>query len=250
MQMKTIFYVSKAVGQGNASLLPSTLVHILYQARKANTKYGVSGALAYHDGSFFQALEGPIDTVDTLFKNILKDKRHKEVNVVYERETNFRVFSNFSMRMMHKEDQEPLIEYINAYFLNNSTRSINALKTLSMFMDLNSIYNKRETLLKSNIYRNKNLSLTRWPRFTRSPSLALVELCVSLKQFPKSYEFHVNQNPFDTVSMLNEHLEQLHRNGLLIVEDKPSNLSYNSIKESLSSSHFYQKMRHFLSIEE
>lgn len=246
--MKTLFYVSTTSEEIGASLLPVSLAKILYQSRKANIKHGISGALAFYEGNYFQALEGPEKAVDQLFSNISKDRRHRDVRVIYERETTFRLFPESPMSLVYQYDQELFVRYINAYFLDNSTRSRHALNTISKFVDVTSIYDQLEAnIYKVSHFKNKNLSLSRWPRFTKSPPLALVELCVSLKQLPKSYEFHVNQNPFDTTSELDDSLKMLESKGLLIVENRPTKSALGAFKESVNSSAFYKKMRHFLS---
>jgi len=245
--IKTLFYVSIANEEAESSLVPPSLANILYQSRKANAQNNISGALAYHDKNYFQALEGPEREIDQLFENIRRDNRHRGIRVIYERETTFRLFSEHPMSLVNKHDQELFIRYINAYFLDHSTRSKKALSILSEFVDIRSIYNMKEQHANNNQYKNKNLSLHKWPRFTNTPSIPLVELCISLRQLPKSYEFHVNQNPFDSVLKLDESLDILSAKGCLIIEEKPKFSAYNTIKHSMHTSVFYKKMRLFLS---
>jgi len=58
---------------------PLQLRSILETARRNNTRLGVTGILLYHDGSFFQVLEGEESTVRALFARISEDPRHERV---------------------------------------------------------------------------------------------------------------------------------------------------------------------------
>lgn len=67
-----LVYVSTATRE----LSPEELRAMLAGGRRRNTARGVTGLLAYHDGQFMQALEGPADVVDALFARISGDPRH------------------------------------------------------------------------------------------------------------------------------------------------------------------------------
>ena len=70
---------------------------LLVQARHFNIQHGITGVLLYIEGDFLQVLEGRKETIDSLFENIKRDKRHKSVIVVYEGNKIKRQFPDWSM---------------------------------------------------------------------------------------------------------------------------------------------------------
>jgi len=53
--------------------------------------------LLYREGFFIQALEGEQEVVESLYKKIAKDRRHKNVTLVYTHEIDKRGFGDWSM---------------------------------------------------------------------------------------------------------------------------------------------------------
>ena len=47
-----------------------------------NKNHGISGLLLHVNGRIMQVLEGPEDAVKSLYANIEKDPRHKDVTIV------------------------------------------------------------------------------------------------------------------------------------------------------------------------
>jgi hypothetical protein len=77
--------------------LDEVLADILAVARCNNPEHGITGMLAFHDGLFFQVIEGPKLSVDTLFKNIRHDGRNKDVIILDYSRVDQRVFAQWSM---------------------------------------------------------------------------------------------------------------------------------------------------------
>ena len=73
--MHRLIYVSAA----REEMSPEQLDSILAVARKNNEPAGVTGLLLFHDGSFFQVLEGPKDAAIRIFYVIERDHRHSRV---------------------------------------------------------------------------------------------------------------------------------------------------------------------------
>jgi hypothetical protein len=88
-----LIYVSAA----REEMSPAELDSILSVARKNNSPVGVTGLLLYHQGSFFQVLEGPKESVGHIFSAIEADTRHSGVIVLEARISSARVFPNWSM---------------------------------------------------------------------------------------------------------------------------------------------------------
>ncbi len=73
------------------------LTNLLTKAREKNAKVDVSGMLIYHEGSFFQVLEGPEEEVYRVYDLISDDQRHSEVRLLLKSTVEKRSFQNWSM---------------------------------------------------------------------------------------------------------------------------------------------------------
>ncbi|BBP44562.1 hypothetical protein THMIRHAT_23080 [Thiosulfativibrio zosterae] len=88
-----IAYTSHA----QAPLSIEALAEVLKQARNFNTYNNITGLLLYKDGSFFQVLEGPAETVEYLYQKIKRDLRHDKVKTLYQRPLAKRNFLDWAM---------------------------------------------------------------------------------------------------------------------------------------------------------
>ena len=77
------------------------LVALLSEARNANTDRDVTGLLLYREGSFYQVLEGSESAVMATFHHIEADPRHKEVNILFNGETDAREFADWKMGFLN-----------------------------------------------------------------------------------------------------------------------------------------------------
>ncbi|MDF9715796.1 BLUF domain-containing protein [Nocardioides sp. ChNu-99] len=89
----SLTYLSSAVPK----LTSEDLAAILAYSRASNAAVGVIGALLYADGKIVQTLEGPRETVRSLFATISADPRHRGVLVVVEEEVDERAFPEWTM---------------------------------------------------------------------------------------------------------------------------------------------------------
>lgn len=83
------------------------LERLLATARENNSEAGVTGVLLYHDGSFFQVLEGDKDQVTRIFNAIERDPRHSRVIVLQTRAAPERAFPVWSMGYVRTSDLRP-----------------------------------------------------------------------------------------------------------------------------------------------
>ncbi|MDA0119231.1 BLUF domain-containing protein [Vibrio sp. T11.5] len=94
MEMIELVYVSKAVQR----LEQEQLEQILSKARKNNTNNDITGLLLYDGyGTFIQVLEGPEDSVESLFLKIKKDTRHTNINRIGFHHIEARSFPDWKM---------------------------------------------------------------------------------------------------------------------------------------------------------
>jgi hypothetical protein len=73
------------------------LVAILDEARRLNRAAAVTGLLLFHDGTFFQVLEGERKDVLETFERIAADPRHRDIRVLFREGVGERLFADWSM---------------------------------------------------------------------------------------------------------------------------------------------------------
>ncbi|GGH09953.1 BLUF domain-containing protein [Mucilaginibacter phyllosphaerae] len=84
----------------------SDLEQLLTESRTWNESHGLTGMLAYIEGSvngrvearFMQVLEGKQEEVQWIFNKIKKDARHTQVTLLKEADLKERRFNNWSMK--------------------------------------------------------------------------------------------------------------------------------------------------------
>lgn len=91
--LQALAYVSSAVG----ALTEADLEALLLRARAFNEAVGVSGALLYHDGSFFQYLEGPAASVEKVYARIKASPKHRGLIELLRRPVEQRQFDGWHM---------------------------------------------------------------------------------------------------------------------------------------------------------
>jgi len=105
--MTTILHRLIYVSAARVEMSPEELDNVLAVARRNNTAADVTGLLLYHDGSFFQVLEGPKDAVTRIFSTIERDHRHARVIVLQTKTAETRAFPNWSMGYMNAHALRP-----------------------------------------------------------------------------------------------------------------------------------------------
>jgi len=93
MSMLQLTYASRPFGFDQAML-----AGILVDARRCNSRDGITGALIARQDLFLQLLEGPAEAVDAAYERIARDDRHIEVRALTRRQTNTRLFADWAMR--------------------------------------------------------------------------------------------------------------------------------------------------------
>lgn len=91
----TLFYLSRST-----LCLPQEAAQvdaIVDVSRRFNAKAGISGALMFTEQNFAQFLEGPEAEVRTLLTRLVRDTRHRDVDVVLSENSPERRFFGWSM---------------------------------------------------------------------------------------------------------------------------------------------------------
>lgn len=73
------------------------LVAVLDWSRAWNSEHGVTGLLLYRDCAFMQFLEGDEPTVRALFGRISVDRRHQDIDLMWDHHTDTRRFAEWTM---------------------------------------------------------------------------------------------------------------------------------------------------------
>jgi hypothetical protein len=115
MSINQLIYISQATRK----MSPEDLHAILKTAKGNNETIDVTGSLFYNGGWFLQVLEGPLATLNSLYKKIEKDPRHKNSRILYNQPAKFRTFTRWSMNMTNLDDRQAdkyneLVEVIEA----------------------------------------------------------------------------------------------------------------------------------------
>ncbi|WP_229736785.1 BLUF domain-containing protein [Blastomonas aquatica] len=87
-----LIYMSQPFGYDGA-----TLSGILSSARRNNPRLGITGALICRHDIYLQLLEGPPQSVDTLFQSISSDDRHLAVTLLHRADVDHRLFPEWAM---------------------------------------------------------------------------------------------------------------------------------------------------------
>lgn len=86
---------------------------ILAKSRTHNPACGITGILCYGGGIFLQALEGGRRQVSELYRTILQDERHKDVELLHYEEISERRFGGWTMGQVNvaKVNMSILLKY-------------------------------------------------------------------------------------------------------------------------------------------
>ena len=91
--MKELAYISTPDGL----VFDDDVLGVLQVSRRRNLRLGITGLLLYDAEHFFQLIEGEDAVVDTLFRAIAADTRHRDVRVLSEGPIARRSFAAWSM---------------------------------------------------------------------------------------------------------------------------------------------------------
>lgn len=89
-------YVSRAI----PTIGEAEVQSILEVSRKSNQLSGLSGLLMFHEGKFFQVLEGPLKELEECYTRIEADERHHAVRLLVKGTSPDRAFPDWKMGFM------------------------------------------------------------------------------------------------------------------------------------------------------
>lgn len=104
-RMVRLIYASRMAG----GVVRDDLNDILETSRRKNEKFGITGVLCYAPAGFLQCLEGPADSVNQLYNNIIRDDRHIDVTLLEYSEIDQRCFAKWAMAYVRADEVDSLI---------------------------------------------------------------------------------------------------------------------------------------------
>lgn len=104
-----LLYASRVVDNS-----PAAIEAILSQSRQHNPSSGITGILCHGGGMFLQAIEGGRRAVSDLYGHILRDPRHRDVELLDFEEISERRFGGWTMGQVNLEkvNQAILLKYL------------------------------------------------------------------------------------------------------------------------------------------
>ena len=124
--LSRLFYASTA----SEKYTPAELGNILRSCRKNNPALSITGMLFLGNGYFLQCLEGPRSNINALYKKILMDERHTQVEILEFKEVMNRYFEEWamkyvgSMKVISKILKETGLKEFNPYLIDNYTLNL------------------------------------------------------------------------------------------------------------------------------
>lgn len=124
--LSRLFYASTATEKYTSA----ELGNILRSCRKNNPALDITGMLFLGNGYFLQCLEGPRSNINSLYKKIMIDERHTQVEVLEFREVVERYFDEWtmkyvgSMKVISKILKETGQKEFNPYSIDNYTLNL------------------------------------------------------------------------------------------------------------------------------
>ena len=96
-----LLYRSEAVIPGSGQTVEATVDSIVRGSGAANAAVGITGSLVFTSGTFIQALEGPLGSVEATFERICRDLRHRQLQLLAMTTADRRVFADWAMVRSH-----------------------------------------------------------------------------------------------------------------------------------------------------
>lgn len=126
--LSRLFYGSTATDQYS----PLEIGSILESCRRNNPALDITGMLFFGNGYFLQCLEGPRSNINLLYKKIMVDPRHSDVQVLEFKEVGHRYFGDWTMKYVRSATviakilKETGAKEFNPYLIDNYTLNMMA----------------------------------------------------------------------------------------------------------------------------
>ncbi len=183
--MKHILYVSRLNQEAHGPLVPRHLLEIYENAKRSNSRHGITGMLAYKAGYYLQVIEGSDNSVDTLFRNILRDKRHTDILVLIDQTAHAKYFQMWAFESSLDLSCSPDF----AKFADDHKGELSSIDHHKRTI-LSQFYQPELGKKSSGVcFKKTRLQLKRWPDLSRTAQTPqTVHLCTNLLHKTWRYE--------------------------------------------------------------
>ena len=96
-----LLYRSEAAIPGSGQTVEAMVESIVRASQEANAAVGITGSIVFTSGTFIQALEGPLGSVEATFERICRDLRHRQLQLLAMTTADRRVFTDWAMVRSH-----------------------------------------------------------------------------------------------------------------------------------------------------
>ncbi|WP_276166474.1 BLUF domain-containing protein [Zobellia alginiliquefaciens] len=121
--------------------------NIINIARSFNPQFQITGSIIFHRNIFFQIIEGPKKEVLALFKNICNDRRHKDIQIMWQGFKIKREFNNWALATISDEG-------VLKVDIQGNTKNLELSNLLGKLdksaMDSENLWRKVRTIIKVN----------------------------------------------------------------------------------------------------
>jgi len=128
-----LVYRSKLAIVGSPDVVADEIYHILRNARAANRRSGITGALLFDQGTFAQVLEGPPTPVKSLYGHIVFDRRHSDVSLVEWGPIESREFETWSLAYLSQGDDSD-VALLDELRLGNTLKQESVVERLATLL--------------------------------------------------------------------------------------------------------------------
>ena len=139
--MHCITYISDYVPSSNNPNID--ILNISSSAKRKNPKLNVTGVLFFHNNQFLQIIEGEKENLEILMKTIEKDKRHKNIQVIFNTKITERSFPDWNMDAFNIDEKRSVRETI-IEFKKIFTNLINDLEPAFFIECLKEFLNRKD----------------------------------------------------------------------------------------------------------
>ena len=109
-----IIFCSQIVDPQDTNRLEKNIKDIVRQAQIGNARQGITGALLTDKTSFAEVAEGPVASIESMYSNIIDDKRHYGVELLQYAVTHVRLLPLRTLAFV-EVDRIPHINRINGH---------------------------------------------------------------------------------------------------------------------------------------
>ncbi|MHA7055681.1 BLUF domain-containing protein [Aquimarina sp. M1] len=125
-------YKSKA----SEGLSTSSVENIVSESLLNNPGNAITGALVYYANTFFQIIEGPKPNILELYRKLLEDHRHYDVELIWQGVKTKRIFNDWSLAFLTEEDNQNVEGSLGDITYAKLAPIMEGLKDTEVFSDI------------------------------------------------------------------------------------------------------------------